>query len=331
MVIRNSFPTGLPTGLPVLDTRQALAGLIARDTQGRVRAGVLPVHLNALVTGRSTMAYSVADMTLVTSRVAGGSELWRVDGTEVVTTTAAPTANARLDVIYARARFSSSADTSNAPELGVAQGTVAPINSLVKPAIPPGAVELAMAQVSAGATSTQGTGVVITQSAPYTSTAGGVVIVRTAMELAAWSPPEGSLAYCIADTSTYRRASGVWNPVFHEREITITPHAYYNLHEGVYRASAYTDGPRVYLEGLVRNSIVLTVNAGARYALATIPAADAPARTLRFGTSSRETAFAMIEVTTTGEISYWLETGFTTASVGVFHISLSGISWRRKR
>ncbi|GAA3581007.1 hypothetical protein GCM10022198_00120 [Klugiella xanthotipulae] len=210
MVARVSFPTGLATGLPILDTRLALASLIARDTTGAPRVGILPATYDPIVTGRATMAYTVADLSLVTSRDGRGVEMWRNDGALTVTTTAAPATNARIDVIYAKARFTLSADGVDTTIIDVVQGATAAIASLVKPAIPAGAVELATAQVRAGATATTSSSVIITQTVPYTATAGGVVPVRSATELAAWSPLDGAMAWSIETGVTYTRRGGVW-------------------------------------------------------------------------------------------------------------------------
>lgn len=210
MTVRNSFPTSLSTGLPVLDTRLLTAGLIARNSAGVVRAGVLPNGVGNLVSGTTSMAYVVADMAIVTSRIAGGAEIWRNDGSVTVATAVAPSANARIDVVYARARFTANGDLSDVPEIGVVQGAVAPVASLVKPSIPAGAVELATAQIPSTAVSTQSSGVVITQTAPYTAMAGGTVITRNSTEMSAWAPADGATVFNMADSMTYQRVSGAW-------------------------------------------------------------------------------------------------------------------------
>ena len=64
--------------------------------------------------------------------------------------------------------------------------------------------------IPAGATTTLSAGVVITQVYPYTALAGGTVVVRNSVELAAWTPTDGAVAYCIADGADYARNAGVW-------------------------------------------------------------------------------------------------------------------------
>ncbi|WGD38467.1 hypothetical protein [Lysinibacter sp. HNR] len=196
---------GNVTGLDSSLTAQ-VGGLIVRSAAGVIRPGLLHARAPSLVVGTSTMTYSVGTFTAAFARLSGATVL-RQAGTVSRATTTAPTSNARLDVIYA---IPPSSDAPQTPEVVVVQGAVAPVASLVKPAIPAGAIELAVAQVSAGATSTQGTGVVITQTAPYTATAGGVVIVRTATELAAWTPADGAEAYCLEDQVKYLRIGGTW-------------------------------------------------------------------------------------------------------------------------
>ncbi len=210
MTLRNTFPSGLPTGLPILDTRLALSGLIARDITGQPRLGLLPDSLDPVVTGTSSMAYQVGPFRAVTSRGGLGVELVANDGAVKVDTTAAPSTNARLDVIYVQPRFSLDGDATDFPTIGVVQGATAPVASLVRPPMPAGALILAVAQVSFGATSTAGSGVVITQLAPYTAANGGTVVVRDVSDLNGWAPHNNSRAYTLADGIEYVRHNGVW-------------------------------------------------------------------------------------------------------------------------
>ncbi|MCW4458194.1 hypothetical protein [Microbacterium sp. MPKO10] len=211
MTLRNSFPTDLPAGLPVLDTRLALATLIARDTDGVPRVGVVPDSLDPIVSGRSTMSYSVRDHRAVTSRTGTGVEYLANDGATVVNTTPAPSANARYDIIYERARFALNGDGDSTPEIDVVQGTAA-LNP-TRPGIPAGAVAIAEAYVPSGVSSTTSSGVVITQVHPWTAAAGGTVVVRSQAELDTWTPADGAHAYNLADSGDYVRRAGAWDPV----------------------------------------------------------------------------------------------------------------------
>lgn len=208
MTLRNSFPTDLETGLPVLDTRLTLSSLVARDTDGNPRVGVVPDSLDPIVSGRSNMSYSVRSFRAITSRTGNGVELVANDGATTVSTTAAPSANARYDIIYVRARFSLNGDGSSAPEIGVVQGTAALNPS--RPGVPAGAFALAEAYIPAGVSSTTSSGVVVTPVHPWTAAAGGTVVVRSLAELDAWTPADGSRAFNVADNGDYVRFGASW-------------------------------------------------------------------------------------------------------------------------
>ncbi|MGG7507965.1 hypothetical protein [Plantibacter sp. YIM 135249] len=210
MALTNTFPTGLPTGLSIADTRRIIAGLIVRDTTGAPRLGVIPRHFIPIVTSTSSMAYAVGAFEAVVSRTGVGVELVVNDGTTNVPTTAAPAANSRIDVVWVRARFSASGDTADAPEFGVTQGTAS--SSPVKPTLPLGALELATATVPSAATSTNSPGVVINQTHLYTAAAGGTVAVRTPAELLAFAAQDGQSAYVVSGGYGAARTGGQWLP-----------------------------------------------------------------------------------------------------------------------
>lgn len=207
MALTKTLPTQDAGGLSITDTRLVMAGLVAQNADGTPRPGIL-AGAATLVTGKTSMAYDVAPFKAALSRIAGGVELVANDAVMSVATTAAPSANSRLDVIYVRSRFTQHADGSNVPEFGVAKGTAAAIPT--KPAIPAGALELATAEITS-TTTTTGTAV-ITQSAPFTAAAGGVVPFRnpTAM-LAASGLADGVMGRVGADL--YVIAGGKWGPV----------------------------------------------------------------------------------------------------------------------
>lgn len=208
MALTDSLPTEDAGGLSITDTRLVLAGLIARDTAGAPRLGVLPWHGNALVTGTTGMSYSVGQFAAATSRNGAGVELVANDAATTVATTAAPGANSRIDVIWVRCRFPTYTDAGQTtPTFGVTQGVAS--GSPVKPAIPAGALELATAVISSSTTRTD-TGVVITQTAPFTAAAGGVVWLRSQTEQDAWTPPNGAVAYRLDLGRQVVRSAGSW-------------------------------------------------------------------------------------------------------------------------
>lgn len=193
MTLARSFPTQNPTGLPITDTRRVTAGLIARNADGTPRPGVFPTSTALLVTGRATaplMAYDVAPFLAATSRLNTGVELIANDASTTVATTAAPGSNSRIDVIWVRSQFVQHADANNDVVFGVTQGVAA--LTPTKPAIPAGALELAIAEILS--TTTQTSTAVITQTHPYTAAAGAPVLMRNRTELDAWSAPAGAIA-----------------------------------------------------------------------------------------------------------------------------------------
>lgn len=206
MALTRSFPTQHPSGLPITDTRRVTAGLVARNADGTPRPGVFPAHTNPLVTGRASMGYDVAPFVAATSRINTGVELVANDAVTVVPTTAAPAANSRIDVIWVRSQFVQHADANNDVVFGVAQGAAAPVPT--KPAIPAGALELATAEILSTTTTTAA--VVITQTHPFTSTAGSVVPFRNAVELLAWTAPNGAEARDLSTGLVYERSGGAW-------------------------------------------------------------------------------------------------------------------------
>lgn len=192
MTLTRSLPTQHASGLPLIDERRTTLGLFTRNSDGSARVGVLPAHTNPLVTGRASMGYDIAAFNAVTARTAAGAEQIANDGSVTVATTAAPGSNSRIDVIWVRAQFQVLGDASNDVVFGVTQGNAAV--SPVKPAIPAGALELATATIPSTATTTLSSGVVITQTHPYTAAAGGTVLARSRAELEAWSAPVGAVA-----------------------------------------------------------------------------------------------------------------------------------------
>lgn len=206
MTLTRSFPTQNPAGLPITDNRRVFAGLVARNSDGTPRAGVLPAHANPLVTGRASMGYDVAPFVAATSRINTGIELVANDAVTTVPTTAAPAANSRIDVIWVRSQFVQHVDANNDVVFGVTQGTAAAVPT--KPTIPVGALELATATILSTTTTTAT--VVITQTHPYTAAQGGVVWLRNQPEQDAYTPANGALGFRLDTGATLLRVAGAW-------------------------------------------------------------------------------------------------------------------------
>jgi len=183
MALSGSFPTDDPAGLPIADTRKVLAGLIVKNTSGTPRLGVFYGAASPLVTGTAGLNYSVGQFTAATSRTGAGVELVSNDGSVNALTTAAPASNARIDVIWTRAQFTASGDSTPAVQIGVTQGTASGTPS--KPAIPAGALELAVAEFPSSASTTAGA--TITQTAQFTTVDGGTVPFRNTTEMDLWT------------------------------------------------------------------------------------------------------------------------------------------------
>lgn len=206
MALTRSFPTQVPGGQPITDSRRTTAGLVARNADGTPRAGVFPAGATPLVTGRASMGYDVAPFLAATSRINTGVELIANDAVTVVPTTAAPASNSRIDVIWVRSQFAQHADANNDVVFGVTQGTPAAVPG--KPVIPAGALELATATILSTTTTTAT--VVITQTHPFTAAAGGTVWVRNAAEMAAWAAPNGARVLRLDNGSEFERIGGAW-------------------------------------------------------------------------------------------------------------------------
>lgn len=150
------------------------------------RTGVLSgPGSTALVTGTgdtAPMAYNVAPHQWATSRrTADGPYLGALDAVRKVPTTAAPPSGSRVDVVWVRQADNDptvlTPDNVTEDQYGVTQGASSP-GTPQKPPLPVGALELATATVAAGATSTNGAGVTITQTARQTAARGGIHLAR---------------------------------------------------------------------------------------------------------------------------------------------------------
>lgn len=215
MTLTASWPTEDATGKNSLDdTRRIFGGMVATAADGTPRLGVIdPDPSTPIVTGTTSMAYLIkGDETFVTQRDSstGGVELSVNDAVASVATTTAPVANSRIDVIWIKCQFDVYGDSGlYVPTFGVTQGIADASPSV--PSIPTGATALAHAEVTSTDTTTET--VVITQVAPFTAMAGGVVPLRDSAELAAWEPAPGARAYRLDVDWEYVRTSDGWESV----------------------------------------------------------------------------------------------------------------------
>lgn len=180
-----------------LDHKMAQLGLIVKTAANTIRPGLFWDGNTTVVSGTANMSYNVRAFSAVTSRGAtAGAVLLTNDGTYNVATTAAPGSNSRYDVVYVWPREYSLDGTDSNPVIGVEHGTAAAVPSVPSLAAFPGAIELARILVPAGVTATN-SGTTITQRAPFTATAGGVIPFRSTTERDEGTYLEGQLGWLI--------------------------------------------------------------------------------------------------------------------------------------
>jgi len=180
-----------------LDHKLADAALLAKASGNLIRPGLFWGGNATIVTGTAGMAYSIIAYTCGTTRSAtAGAVIGGNDGVLSVSTTAAPGSNSRYDVVYHWHREYSLDGTDSNPVIGVIQGTAAASPSVPSLAAFPGAIALATILVPAGVTATN-SGTTITQTAPFTASAGGIFPVRNQTEKLALTIPAGQHVWVI--------------------------------------------------------------------------------------------------------------------------------------
>lgn len=177
--------------------RLAVAGLVAENSPGVPRQGLLRPSNPIVVTGANDMSYNVAPINPVTTRAAaGGVYVYTTTGTTNRKTTPAPGANSRYDIIWTKQNDTQYGDTDNFADVYVTQGS--PAASPTKPAptlngnAVQGALVLAEVLVQSGATATNSASVQITQVWKYTSSRGAPIPVRNLAERAELTPVIGT-------------------------------------------------------------------------------------------------------------------------------------------
>lgn len=191
------------------EERKAAAGLFVPSSVFGARQGILPAPGDPLkVTGTAGWQYSVNAGHVVTSRSdLDGAILFGNDGTALTdAVSAAPASGARYDLIYVRHQNidAGGGETSDAT-LGVVSGDAS--GTPTKPALPAGAVTIAEALVSAGATSTNHANVTITNPLGSTVARGGILPVANQAERDALAKYPGLAVYRI-DTGAVEFCDG---------------------------------------------------------------------------------------------------------------------------
>lgn len=165
-------------GTTPVEGRRALAGLFYRNSATTPRSGLLNPP-NTVVSATAGWSYSVVPINPIISRTADeGVYDFTFEGTTTVSTTVAPGADSRWDLIYVKHNDIEKSDADNLPVLGVVQGTASASPSKPTGSLPSGALVLAEARIYAGSTSTQDALNSLTQVFPYQAVAGTPLKVR---------------------------------------------------------------------------------------------------------------------------------------------------------
>lgn len=210
MALRNSL-FAVSGKASFLDARRDMSGLFVCDkTTMMPIPGILDRSQDNIVTGRGdSMSVTVHPFNAVLNRY--GALLLQNDGDVKVPLSAAPSANARIDVVYVKQNESRPpmSDGSDVPMFGVVKGTAAA--TPVAPSVPAGALALAQVRLPAGVSNTAAGGVVITQSYIGAALKGDKLLVQnTAQRDTLTHVPEGTMLHNVGDNHDYVRKDGKW-------------------------------------------------------------------------------------------------------------------------
>lgn len=338
-----------PTGVVnAQEHRLAIASMITGLSTGTldVRTGVLPGpnSLN-LITGTSAtapMTVSVAAFQAVTARTsASGAYLGpTLDAPTTVNIAAAPGANSRIDVVWVKQQDSDTnvptPDGSTAPLVSVTTGTAAA--SPAKPPIPIGALELGTVTLSAGATSTNGAGVAIANTARQTVAAGGVVPVRsTSTDVPVY---DGQTRY-LAGTGMQLGVGGLWYTMATALSVADTTGSITAASGWAPFSTYYSPGwdlsadGKVTLRGMLqRTGTNVSLAIGTPQVIGTIPSSIMPSSTvspLSWVTVGAPTATYPARIYIAGGSTNLQVTGMDSGA-GTFYtttglVNLDGVSW----
>lgn len=203
-----------------LDTRLMDAGLVASNTDGSARTGVLGYLPSIVSTNGDTspMSLSVAPAPFIVSKgLADGITRPTNDGVTKVPIAAAPgtAGTSRYDVLWVKHNDDTTGDANALPIFGVTSGAAA--SSPTEPALAAGQERLGALRIYSGTTSTSGGGNVFTNNYKMTAAEGAAVPFRTLAELNGWTTArEGQLARIGTSHGLWERdaSAGVWRPLF---------------------------------------------------------------------------------------------------------------------
>jgi hypothetical protein len=242
MTLRNGFPA-VSDAADQFDIRAALRANIAQDADGNIKQGLAPTAatLSGVVTSRDDMQCDIAAFSAAIDRQ--GPVFLHHEGTDQVTITPAPAANSRIDSIWVKQQESAAplSDSTDGPIFGVTDGT--PNANPVPPEIPEGALQLATITIPSTATSTSSSGVIITNTYPFTASLGGQIYFRSDTEMQEWTPVEGQKAFIPTGDKAgeYVGKSEVWDSVSLTPPVAIGKFAHCWSRSGVTTVT-YTEG-----------------------------------------------------------------------------------------
>lgn len=174
---------GQLVGTTPAEARQAMAALVAENSPGVPRSGLMFQSAVNAVTGTGNMSYNVGPIYPVVNRTAGdGVYVFSLSGTTNIPTTLAPDTGSRWDLIFVKQNDPAKGDPDNQAIAGVVQGVASSTPSKPYASVPEGALVLAEAQIQANAAATNGGSVTITQVWRHTVARGEAIPVRNTTE-----------------------------------------------------------------------------------------------------------------------------------------------------
>lgn len=199
MAVFPGFPgSGFDFGYPQVGA--ALAGLIVRDRNGIPRSGIMPSREDLL---RPGSGWNISAGAFVVVRADGRKVLiGGNDEDSQIAVAPAPSANSRVDLIYARAQNPGAGDPDGALFVVTGVAGAAP----QKPALPAGGIEVGTFRVSAAATSVAAG--IVDNTFRTTVCAGGAIPFRNTADRNAFAAAEGQLGLL---DGVLLRYAGAWS------------------------------------------------------------------------------------------------------------------------
>lgn len=182
LFVRATGTAPTKVGTTPLESRLALAALVAENAPGAPRSGIMAQSADnpqtVVAASASSMVYNVAPFEAVINRTASeGVYIVTGTGTTNVATDPSPGTGSRWDIIYVKQNDTDKGDANNLAVLDVAKGTAA--TSPTKPGIPTGAMALAEARIYAGTTAASGGSNTLTQLHNWTAARGAPIPVKS--------------------------------------------------------------------------------------------------------------------------------------------------------